>query len=98
MTNEQLSIFMTHVIARLELAVETVDGALEGVEGIERHEQQRYTGGRALTAFMGARDPEDWETFEGDARVLDPIREVICELRDQARDLFERRPVWEAEA
>ncbi len=84
MTNEQLKILIFNIVARLEDAISVAD---DNLDDVPRHKLKRYIGKALVPAFSAKNNSEDWEQYEGEVIALDPIKEIIVDLKKQADQL-----------
>lgn len=86
MTNEQLSILLSNLAARLDTAIQRADNLCSDDE--PRHVSHRHKGLGVLSGFwtpeIEKAKPEEWETVQGGVIALDELREIVRELEQQA--------------
>lgn len=85
MTNEQLSILLSHLVARLDAAIQHADSVCCDDE--PRHIIHQYIGpGMWAFSWTPEREkasPDDWETVHGDVIALDGVREIVRTIEEQ---------------
>jgi hypothetical protein len=85
MTNEQLSILLSHLAARLDAAIQHADSLCCDDE--PRHVIHQYKGLGFWAGFWTPEKerthPEKWETVRGDVIALDGVRGIVRTIEEQ---------------